>query len=507
MGSLVEDTNQTLIKVGEKPILSRIVESYPQNITLVITLGYYGQYVKDFLEIAYPDRKFEFIWVDKYTGRGSSLVYSISKASAKLQCPFIYHAGDTLVKETIPPPNANWNGGMLNLNLSQYRSFDILKDKVVKFYDKGVDDTDYVHIGLLGIKDYELFWKSLRSILKASNPDITYLSDVHVLAKMLELGTEFKLEKYETWHDVGYPEGLYKARVDYRDKYTVLDKKSEAIYFVGNKVIKFFSESNVVSDRIKRAELLSGLVPKIVNERSNFYAYSYVKGDLFANIVNKNNFLDLLKWASKYLWQPLKDLDKNEFVKACIKFYKEKTYERVKMYLKKKIINDKADRINGLDTPSISDVLSKVDFIEICQTEPYRFHGDFILDNILKTENGFCLLDWRQDFGGRIDMGDRYYDLSKLSHNLLVNHRKVNGHQFKIIEQDRDITCEVEREQRFIDCENILFDFINQNNYNARRVKVLRGIIWLNMSPLHEPPLDDFLYYFGKYHLWKSLNE
>jgi hypothetical protein len=28
----------------------------------------------------------------------------------------------------------------------------------------------------------------------------------------------------------------------------------------------------------------------------------------------------------------------------------------------------------------------------------------------------------------------------------------------------------------------------------------------LNMSPLHEHPLDKFLYYFGRYHLYRSLN-
>ena len=35
----------------------------PKDTKFVITLGHYGNHIKDFLNLAYPDRKFEFIGV------------------------------------------------------------------------------------------------------------------------------------------------------------------------------------------------------------------------------------------------------------------------------------------------------------------------------------------------------------------------------------------------------------------------------------------------------------
>ena len=44
------------------------------------------------------------------------------------------------------------------------------------------------------------------------------------------------------------------------------------------------------------------------------------------------------------------------------------------------------------------------------------------------------------------------------------------------------------------------------NEYCIKRVMILRGLIWLNMSPLHHKPFDYFLFYHGKLNLFKALN-
>ena len=76
------------------PAISYIIESYPKTVEFVITLGHFGDHVKEFLELAYPDRKFQFVWVDVFSGKGSSLVYSMLQTKNHLQCPFIFHACD-----------------------------------------------------------------------------------------------------------------------------------------------------------------------------------------------------------------------------------------------------------------------------------------------------------------------------------------------------------------------------------------------------------------------------
>ena len=58
---------------------------------------------------------------------------------------------------------------------------------------------------------------------------------------------------------------------------------------------------------------------------------------------------------------------------------------------------------------------------------PTAFHGDLQPENILYNSNDdkFTLIDWREGFGNNKEIGDIYYDLSKLYHALLINGNSV----------------------------------------------------------------------------------
>ena len=73
LGSLTDYTNKALVRVADKPAISYIIESYPKHTNFVITLGHFGSHVKQFLTLAYPDRIFTFVEIDKYKGEESSL--------------------------------------------------------------------------------------------------------------------------------------------------------------------------------------------------------------------------------------------------------------------------------------------------------------------------------------------------------------------------------------------------------------------------------------------------
>ena len=110
LGQLTTFTNKCLVRVGKKPALSYIIEKYSEDVEVVVTLGYFGDQIKDFLTLSYPNRKFTFVTVDNYEGEGSSLGYSLLQAKNELQCPFIFHASDTIVSDEIKAPNHNWLG-------------------------------------------------------------------------------------------------------------------------------------------------------------------------------------------------------------------------------------------------------------------------------------------------------------------------------------------------------------------------------------------------------------
>ena len=507
LGEFTKYTNKTLLRIGKKPVISHIIEGYPIDTHFVITIGYYGEQVKNYLELAYPNRIFEFVVVDNYQGEGSSLLYSMTCAKDKLQLPFIFHASDTIVQDNLPIPNYNWNAGFSGSGSSHYTSFDVNGNNVNVFYEKGNISPDFLHIGIIGIKNYELFWELAENTLKQNDYSHS-LSDVDVLKQFIKLD-KILLTHCKTWFDIGNVEKIIEAKEYFSDsKFHVLDKVTESIFIVEGNIIKFFYDDEVCQNRIKRTAYLKDAVPSISGIRPNFYKYSYVEGELLANIANLSNFSFFLEWAFENLWKSVGSINKESFEKVSYEFYYTKTLKRINEFHKSRGIQDREEEINGFIIPSIEDLLRRVDFIELSQNPPTTFHGDFILDNII-SQNKFQykLIDWRQDFGGEIEAGDQYYDLAKLAHNLVVNHEIIdNGNYTFNVDKNDIITVNIHRHQTLVECESFFLTNIQNRGVDVKKVKLLRAIIWLNMSPLHHHPFDMFLYYFGKYSLYNELN-
>jgi len=505
LGDITKYTNKSLVKVGKKPAISYVIESYPKNTEFVITVGYFGNQVKDFLKLAYPNHKFTFVEIDKYEGPGSSLGYSMLQAKKFLQCPFIFHACDTIVNGKIPNPEKNWIGGYRGEGSSNYRSFNVVNGKVQEMFDKGAINPDYIHIGLIGTKNYAKFWEILRKIYR-KNINNSALSDVDVLQKMIK-DFDFGVVDYKIWHDIGNVDSLNVARSKIEDSFRILDKADESIFIFDKFVIKFFSNEEINKKRIERGKILKGLVPEIEGFSKNFYRYKYAKGHLFSKIATPNNFSHFLNWSNKKLWIPVKKIDHEDFKKACFNFYYSKTVERIEKFLKTRSIKDSENIINGEKIPTIKKMLSMINFEKLCDTKQTNFHGDFIPDNILKNGNEYILLDWRQDFGGLLEQGDMYYDLAKLNHNLTVNHEIVNRDLFTININKNIVECDIMRKENLVQCQRVFFDFLENNDLDSQKVRLLTAIIWLNMSPLHHHPFDLFLFYFGKLNLWQELKK
>ena len=500
LGELTLHTNKSLVRVGKKPAISYIIEQYPDDVPLVITVGYFEDHVREFVAMAYPHRTVEFVVVDKYVGPGSSLGYSLRCAKDQLQTPFIYHACDTIVTQKIPAPTRNWIGGHKGDDSSQYASFMVNQDKVRSYCPKGAIDFDYLHIGLVGIHDYGQFWGILDGLISA-NPTNSELNDCAVIEAMLKT-TDFRLIQFFQWFDIGNTGSLRHARAQIDDTFDNLDKTDESIFLFDDFVIKFFSDPKLVRSRCARAEILGDLVPKIEAESRHFYRYAYQVGEQYSNCMTPVDFEQFLQWADTRLWTPTHEVSSEEFKAICVGFYYTKTLERTAQFLKIQGIDDTADIINGERIPPLSEILSHIDFQWLSSADQTMFHGDFILENILKTEDGYCLVDWRQNFGGLLTSGDIYYDLAKLNHNLTINHHIVNSNLFTIDIQKKEIACDILQRHTFTLAQSVLFDFIRKKGLSEKKVRLLTSIIWLNMSPLHHYPFNLFLYYFGKYTLW-----
>jgi len=220
-----------------------------------------------------------------------------------------------------------------------------------------------------------------------------------------------------------------------------------------------------------------------------------VKGKLFSKSVSEKSFIKFLEWSNNNLW--IKK-SKASFNLDCYNFYIEKSLNRITQYIKD--YND-PDNINGEPLPDIYSLFDQIDTQKLCNGIPSQFHGDFILDNIIETPKEFTLIDWRQDFAGDLDIGDIYYDLAKLNHNLTVNHSIIEQGLYSHSSENCYILCN----STLLKCKNLLHDFIKEHGYDLKKVELLTSIIWLNMAPLHEYPFNKFLFNFGKYNLYKNL--
>ena len=506
LGDYTKYTNKSLMRIGVKPAISHIIENYPLDTKFIITLGYFGDHVRQYLEIAYPQRQFEFIDVVKYMGPGSSLLYSLLQAEKSLQEPFIYHASDTLVYDEIPYPKTNWIGGFQGLATSSYASFDVLGNYTTSIYSKGNLKPDYLYIGLSGIFDYQEYWKIANKILIDKNFS-SELGDVEILQELIRT-KKINFYNAKQWYDIGNVDGLNEARIKVSDdSMHVLEKLDENVFKIDKTIIKFFHDATICVNRVKRMSYIGDSLPKLLAHNQNFYKYEYVDGILFSKIRNKKYINHLLDWALHNLWTPCLVESKRNIYDICYDFYYKKTIERLSKFTINLGIVDKTDSINNTEIPSAIELIKSIDLNTLCVSKSTHYHGDFILDNILITNNNeFCLIDWRQDFGGELQAGDMYYDLAKFSHSLVVNHELVDKHLYEAVQNlDGTLNVNIHRLQSSVEFEYEYYSWIERNGYNKRKILILRSLIWINMAALHERSFAIFLYYFGRYNLYNAL--
>lgn len=203
---LTKDTNKALIPINGRATISYVLDSYPLDVPIVVTLGYLGDQVKDFLLKNHADRQIEFVTVDKYQGEESSQLYSTLAAKSALQSPFIFHACDTIILEKVPEPTEDWVAGYVvapeNVDISQYRSHKVGDEYVLEVQDKGAAHFDSIHIGMIGIYEYEKFWQTADELYE-KDPMNSALGDVPVIEAMIAKGSKFKWVPFKTWLDTG----------------------------------------------------------------------------------------------------------------------------------------------------------------------------------------------------------------------------------------------------------------------------------------------------------------
>jgi choline kinase len=495
---LTKYVNKSLVGIANRPTISHLIEQFPSKCEFVIVLGYKGKLVRDFLELAYPDRTFYFAYVEHYEGEKSGLGMSLLSCEEHLQQPFVFLSCDTLVKGKIPEPNCNWMGFAQRYNLSEYRTLNVINGKVLEVCEKGVLKSKLnAYIGIAGIHDYKEFWKAMQDgKMTAINQGESY-----GLKAILKTKTIFA-NQFE-WFDTGNLNSIKIARKEYSqsNEPNILEKENEAIWFIGDTVIKYSDDENFIANRVKRVKELKGFVPRVYANRANMYCYKKIEGAVLSDEITLSIFEDFLEECKEFwIYKSLSAAEQEKFQHNCMDFYKDKTLNRVDLFYKNFNKEDNANLINGMQMPLLADLLEVIDWKWISEGIPGRYHGDFHFENIIysKVTKKFTFLDWRQDFSGDLSVGDIYYDLAKLMHGLIINHGIIASNKFNASWKTNHVNFQFNRKKILVDCEKKFEEFIVSMGYDLKKVRVLTALIYLNIAALHHYPYSILLYGLGK---------
>lgn len=499
LGNLTQFINKSLVSIAHRPAISHLIKQFPCDCEFVIALGHKGHLVREFLELTYPERKFYFAEVNPFDGDGSGLGLSLLCCEQYLQQPFIFISCDTLVKEPVPSPAQNWIGCASLEDLSSYRTLRLNNKYVLSIHDKGdcVVGDHHAYIGLAGIRDYAEFWLAMHQ----GGQTAIEQGEAYGLRSLLY---KKQLEAYPfSWFDTGTPCALEQTRAEYREpnEPTILEKEKEAIWFIGDRVVKFSDDTKFIEHRVRRAEFLKGFVPTVMASRPHMFCYHKVKGVVLSGVVSLPLFQRLLVHCQSFwLKVDLTNSQAKEFTDKSKRFYHDKTRERIKLFYRNFDKQDGIERINDVTMPLLSSLLERVDWDILASGVPGRFHGDFHLENIiLDIQSGiFTFLDWRQDFGGDLEVGDIYYDLAKLLHGLIVSHELIAKDAFSVNWEKDSIQFDLHRKQVLVECEQYFMVWCDRNGFDSARVRVLTALIYLNIAALHHHPYSLLLYALGK---------
>lgn len=489
LGNLTKEINKALLPINNRAIISHIIDKFPKNYEFIIAIGYKGDTVEEYCKLSHPNHKFKFITIDNIDGEGSGPGYSALQCKDYLQRPFYITTCDCLIDSPLPHLDGNWLGVYPTAFPEKYstlKSDD--KQNIIDYKNKSIEGFESAFIGLGGIWDYNVFWNQLEINIK--NGEI-----VSAFENPSEYPT-FKIKKLK-WLDAGNLDDLNKTREYFKDTPLSLQKNNNEItYKEGDLFIKFTPNKTVLENRVKRATILKNKIPSNLKSTSNFIYYNWEDGNTLYEI-------DSFKIYTKFLDEltNLKTYDLPEIVEYTNLFYVNKTEDRLNLFLNKnnKDYYSLNHEVNGIKLPSMEHILNNIDLSLLNDTIFYKtFHGDLQFDNIIWNEakQQFTYIDWRESFGGNTDGGDIYYDLAKLYGGSIIPYNVMkNEDNITLIEGSYSVQYDYQVSTNLTKFKTYFENWIVENGYSLYKVKFITGLIFLNMSPLHDDKFSKMLWF------------
>lgn len=484
--SLTEKTNKALIPINNQAVISKIIKKFPIDYKFVISLGYKGEMIEEYLKLSFPNHDFEFIYIDDIESSNSGPGYSALACKQYLKRPFYIITVDCLISSPLPPLSGNWLGVHQTGYPEKYSTV-LFDDKniIQEFSDKSVKGYDHAFIGIGAINDYEIFWNELENNIENGE-----LVSAFVNPKSYPNFTAIEID----WYDTGNLDDLEKAKQYFQDKPLSLTKSNfEYVYKEEDKFIKLIEDQNRLKNLYTRGLALGEKIPRNISKSKNFLSYDWINGQ---TLYEKND----LQIFTNFLNEFMNSIQLGETNKDLIKkFYIDKTINRINNFID--IYGDeyykKSYIVNDRKVKSIEEIMNKLD-ISVLFENPFtrNFHGDLQFDNIIESSDKFYFIDWRDNFAGQTEVGDIYYDFAKLYGGLIIPYNLMkNDDNIRYYENNNEVTFDYENNSNFQKVLNIFTNLINNSEFDLYKVELISGIIYLNMAPLHNEKFSKLLWF------------
>jgi len=502
MGASLNLVHKALLPLGNKAILTRIINQFPKESEFVIALGFKHKQIEDYLKIVHPDLSVEFVYVSPYSGAGSGPGLSLYSCRDKLQEAFIFTACDTLITSKIPRISENWVGVCEVDNIEKWCSFKAQKGEVTDIFYKQAVDTNLAFVGIGQVCDYQKFWSGFEEnkLLEAGELQVN-----NGLKALVENG--MKIVPMQ-WEDAGNEEHYKKLILKYEKNFTFNGKSTDLTYLLDGKVIKFFEDEDVSKRRYHRACDYRDIFADVLDLQGSFYSYQYQPGILLSEVINYRQCYAFLSWAQEVLWEET-SLPKNEILNIARSFYYEKTLKRLTTFCQRYASNQKEKEIviNSVPCKTVASMLDELPEEFYGSAKMSRYHGDLHTDNIIYHDGCYHLIDWRDSFGDSYYHGDIYYDLAKFLHTLELSVAVMDAGSYSQECQGEGILINHACDYNALEAIKAFWDFADAFQYDKKNIQIINGLIYVNMAPFYEKEMAEYLYYLGRYSVQRALQE
>jgi dTDP-glucose pyrophosphorylase len=479
--------HKALVPLGNRAVLSHVIDTFPADARFVIATGHLAEQIEAYAGLVHDDRDITLVAVENYQGPGSGPGLSLLACAEHLSEPFALVASDSIVRGVPAFGERSWMGVAPVPDPQSYMTLETDADGVVQAFQERTGPSNLAFVGLAWIAEPAVYLDALRAATDVGERQVT-----SGFQGLVAAGVPIQAAPCE-WIDTGTTAGYDAARQRFAEEPHGGRMPSDVTYLFEDRVVKWFRDPAGADRRAARARDLGDAVPTQRPVPSGWLAYDRVEGETLRDRLDAAGTAALLDWVHEHVWDDREGGP--EFTAACRRFYGDKTLGRLQAYLDARGGAEPPSGlvINGLETPTVAEALARDLEYAVAAALPSGFHGDLHEGNIVEGAGGIALIDWRDDFGGMQDRGDRIYDLAKLLHTLELPESVMSSDQFSV-----DPLGQPDTEQRR-EARAAFWAWCAANRLDWRAIGIVDALVFVNMAPLYDRVLGDYLYRLGRW--------